>query len=275
MKPELINQLEIAAVHEKNGSITAAINEYLAIIQSDDTFREAYINLGVLYSKLQRFDDAIQCYDRALKLKKDYITLFNIGSLYYKKKEYKKAILFLEKSKHEKQDFLLPLQVMGLCYSRLNNLQAAEQNFQKVISIWPKNRVALTALSIMFFNQGRYEEALKLLHTLDEIDPHNKNLKKIKYSIFEKTGHYDNSLQEIKEITKISQGYKIFNDFIKSVPVEIFTDKYGTMDEKITMLSNEEPHSDTLISLSLCHLFNGDTDRAIDYLYEARKTRNN
>jgi len=41
-------------------------------------------------------------------------------------------------------------------------------------------------------------------------------------------------------------------------------------DEKIDFLKSN-PDRENLITLSLCHLFKGETDTAIDYLFEARK----
>jgi len=54
--------------------------------------------------------------------------------------------------------------------------------------------------------------------------------------------------------------------------VETLTDRFGTIDDKIQSL-NEKVFADSssLISLSLCHLFKGETDAAIDYLFKFKK----
>jgi len=79
-------------------------------------------------------------------------------------------------------------------------------------------------------------------------------------------------VKEIKIIKQKADGYRYFDEFIKSIPVDSLTDKYGTIDNKIDLLKNKTSISgDHLISLSLCHLLKGETDTAIDYLFKFKK----
>lgn len=267
----IIDHMSRALSFEKQGNFAEALKEYNFILKQDSAYRDVYVNLGSLYSRLNRLNDALEAYERALHLKSDYITFFNIGSIYYRKKEFKKAIIYLEKSKRLNSRFVLSIQVMGLCYSRLNNLKAAETNFHEVLNIWPENRVALTALAIMFYNQNRDDEAMDMLNRLVVVDSDNGRVRKLIYSLHRRNGRIDESVKELKRIRRISDGFRMFDEYIASVPVAVYTDRYGTLDEKINMLEEAEKDSDNLISLSLCHLFKGETDRALDCLFEARK----
>lgn len=267
---KLLERFNFAIQLEKSGDYIAALSEYIDIIKMDKTFRDVYINLGSLYSRMNRLDEAMKSYKVALKLKEDFITYFNMGCIYYKHNDYKKAVINLEKSRQFNSNFALALQVMGLCYSRMNNIKAAEANFLDVLKIWSTNKVALTALAIIYYNSGRFDESILFLNRLLSVDPENSKIRELKYSIHYKRNEFDESKQEIKDIKKTSDGYKIYDEFIKSVPVEAYSDKYGTLDEKIDYLK-ANPDRDNLISLSLCHLFKGETDTAIDYLFEVRK----
>jgi len=56
--------------------------------------------------------------------------------------------------------------------------------------------------------------------------------------------------------------------------VEAFNDRFGTMNEKLDRLrvkTREDGGVDSLMALSLCHLIKGDTEMAIEYLFEARR----
>jgi tetratricopeptide (TPR) repeat protein len=160
---------------------------------------------------------------------------------------------------------------MGLCYSRLNNIKAAETNFREVLNYLPYNRVALTALAIMYYNSKQYDEAIIFLNKVLDLNSSAVGIRELKNEIIFKSGKVEEFTREIKTQKKKNYGYRLYDEFIKSVPVEVYTDRYGTIDEKITKLNENEEGRDSLISLSLCHLFKGDTDRAIDYLMEARK----
>lgn len=269
---ELKNRFDNAVRLEKDGHLQKASEEYLAIIELDRNHRESFFNLGSIYSRLNRIDDALRCFKKAIAISEDYIAYFNIGSIYYKTSQYKKAILNLEKAKRLNPDFAMSFLVAGLSFSRMKNIKAAESNFADVLKTWPNNKVALTALVIIFYNSSRFNEAIDYLNRLIEIDSSNLKYREIKSDILYKAGCLEDYADELKSVKKISDGYKLYDEFISSVPVEAYNDKYGTIDEKIETLSKKEDNFDSMISLSLCHLFKGDTDSAIDYLMKAKKS---
>jgi len=265
-----------AVALEKTGEFNSALTEYEAIIIEDNTYREAYINLGSIYFKMNRYKEALKCYLNAAKIKSDHVIYFNIGSILYKTGNYKKAVIQLEKSKKINPSFVMSSLVTGLCFSRLMNIKAAEKNFYNVLKVVPANRVALTALAIIYYNEKRYSDAVYLLDKLLLQDNKNVKIHDLKSTALFKMGKDDKAIDEIKEVAQISERYAYFNEFIKTVPVEVYTDKYGTIEDKITLLKEKSIHDDdSLISLSLCHLFKGETNEAIDYLFEARKRRLN
>lgn len=257
---------------EKNGDYEKALREYHAIINDYPSFRNAYINLGSLYSRLNRLPEAMRCYHAALALGHDFITLFNTGSILYKMGNYQDALKNLEQSALLNNNFAISKLVIGLCHSRLNNIPKAEKYFIDVLRIWPGNRVAMTALAIIYYNNNRYDRSLALLERLLQLDAENIKIRELKSDILLKTGHINESAAEIKVIKRKADGYKFYDEFIKSIPVETLTDRFGTIDDKIELL-NQKVYADSsnLISLSLCHLFKGETDTAIDYLFKFKQ----
>jgi len=265
-------QFEKAVELEKSNDYEKALKEYVSVLRQDRNCREAYMNLGSLYFRMNDTVRAMKCFKMSLHLGEDYLTYFNIGSIYYKTREFKKAVLNFEKSRKLNDHFLLSTLVSGLCFSRMNNIKAAETNFNDVLTSNPYNRVALTALAIMYYNRNNYEEAVELLNRLIMVDRNNAKIRELKFNSLYRMGKIDETVLEIKSLKKISDGYRYYDDFIESVPVEAYNDRYGTIDEKIELL-REKGDSDrkSLISLSLCHLFKGETDAAIDYLFKAKK----
>ncbi|MCL1833607.1 MAG: hypothetical protein FWG49_03805 [Leptospirales bacterium] len=248
------------------------LNHIVEIIKDNPNKRALYIELAVELTRINRFDQAIKSFNKANMLGEDYITFYNIGSLYYKKNDFKNAILALEKSKHLNNKFYMTFLLTGLCYGRLNNFKAAESNFINVITNSPENITALTALAILYFNQGKINDSLKILEKISNTNGKADSIQKIKSEILFNSGKITESANEIKNFKDSSVKFKRFNDYIKSIPVSILTDKYGTIEEKIFKLENHPSKtSGDLISLSLCCLFSGDTDSAIDYLFEARE----
>ncbi len=272
-KSRLQKAYEAAQQLEKSGNIKEAVSAYKKILQQDKNFRPAYINLGFIFFQNEIYGDALTCYERALTLEKDYLVFFNIGSIYYRMQEYKNAVINLERCRKLNRDFPMAILVSGLCYSRMNNYRAAEKNFNEILVIWPDNRVALTALAIMYYNQGRNDESISFLNSLLDIDEGNLRIRELKSAILFKNGNVAASVEEMKKVTRQGENYKFYNEFISTVPVDVMTDRYGSLDEKIETLRGRDGH-ENLISLSLCHLFKGETDTAIEYLYQAKKELN-
>lgn len=272
MHENLDARFAAALSFEKKGDLTSAVSEYRSILEIESGHREACINLGTIYFRLNNYKESEKYYLKALALGEDYLTYFNLGSLYYKTGEYKKSVLYLEKSRNLNSVFYLSSLVKGLSFSRMNNIKAAETNFIKVLNENPQNKIALTALIIIYYNANRLDDSLELLDRLDLNDSSNVKLNELKINILNKLGKTDEIATEIKTISKISKGYIDYNNFIKSVPVDVYSDKYGHIDKKIELLQHKaKKETGSLISLSLCHLLKGETETAIDYLFEAKK----
>ncbi len=256
---------------EANGDLTGAAETCITILKNDPSCREALFRLGSIYSRTNIHDRAALCFEKAVKIQRDYVSFFNLGTAHYRAGSYKKAVISFERARLvDRSSGMAPL-VIGLCYSRMNNIKAAEKNFREVLEVQPDNRAALTALSIIYYNRQQYAEALSLLNRLIKAHTVNSHIKEIRSAALIKSGRFTASADEIKSLSKKTEGYLYYNEFIKSVPVDILTDKYGTIDEKISTLQNRESTGSNLISLSLCHLFKGETETAIDCLYRARK----
>lgn len=259
---------------DRDGHLPQAVEAYTALIKDFGGFREAYCNLGSLYARLERPDDAMEFFERALEHGEDHIVHFNIGAIHYKRKDYKKAIISLNRSKRLNRTFALSSLVMGLCYSRLKNHKAAENCFRDVIGVWPGNLIALTALSILYYQSGRLQGSLKLVDRILVLDIGNTGIRKLRAKILyqlNRTGEY---ATEIRMIKGTAVEYQLFDEFIGSIPGDAFTDKYGTMDEKMERLrekARDKSDVSSIVSLSLCHLLKGDTDLAVDMLMEAKR----
>ncbi len=258
-------------INKPDNNTKLKIAELLSIIAKNRNNRDAYLMLASELARINRFDHAIKYFLKANAIKEDYISLYNIGSLYYKKGDYKKAILALERSKKQKPDYIMSSLVTGLSYSRLNNIKAAVSNFINVLMIDPSNKTALAALSIIYHNSGKLSDSYRLLKKLSEKYPSDEKVINIKSDILYFSGDAANSLQEIKDLKNKSEKFKRYDEYIKSVPVDICNDRYGTLEDKVAKLESiEVKSSDNLMKLSLVHLFSGNTDSAIDYLFEAR-----
>ncbi len=258
---------------DTNLSSENRIRNLLQKIKTNKKSREIYLELGVELVRINMIDQALLSFKQANLLEEDYLSLYNSASLYYKKNEYKAAILQLEKARNLNPEFVMIPILSGICYSRLNNFRAAEVNFIKVLMTDPSNRTALTALSILYHNQGRISESINIINKLTALYKPGEKISKLKTGLIKKS--IDNKNHNLSNAAKDpAEKYREYDDYIKSLPVEIYTDKFGTINDKIEMLETKpDKNAENLISLSLCHLFSGNTDTALEYLYAAKNCK--
>ncbi len=231
---------------------------------------QLYTAIGSELFKKKHLELALHFFKKSNAINEDSLSLYNMGCIYYSLGRYKEAILHLEKSKLNNSQFFMSYLVAGLAYSMLKNGKAAESNFISVLMANPGNETALTALSIIYYNRGDFEKSMKLIDSFLSPKEGNRNLGKLITNILYERGKLEALAGEIKRRKRTESGYKIYDEYIKSVQVRVFTDKYGTMEQKIERLKTGENNQRNLISLSLCHLFSGNTDSAIDYLVQAK-----
>lgn len=80
-------------IHNRNGDLDAAVNDFNAALDIDEQLAEAYLNRGNSYFLAQRYDKAIADYEQSLALgvSKPWAAWYNIGLVHEARKEHDKA----------------------------------------------------------------------------------------------------------------------------------------------------------------------------------------
>ena len=263
-----------AAVPEKGGDLSLAEIEQGVAMGGGGNNRDSLVGRGSMYARMERYEEALDCFNRARALGEDYLVCFNIGSVYYRMGQYKKSILALDTARKMRGDYPAVSLLMGLGFSRLGNVKAAETCFRAVLNHDPDNGIALTALSIMYYESGRNEAALEVINRLLSVNSRNGQIRSLKARLLYRMNRFFEYTGEVRTLRKESDSFTAYDRFIRSVPVEAFNDRFGTLNEKLDMLrakTRKDGGVDSLMALSLCHLIKGDTEMAIEYLFEARR----
>ena len=131
----------IAESFRAEGHLDHAIANYHAAIRMDEEFAPAHAGLGLVLLQAQRYAAAVDATERALELEPE---LPDAGSL---------------------QVFI------GRSWQELGDPSVALQWFERAVRIDALNPKALEPLAMAYFKERRYEEALSLYRTLEEIRP--------------------------------------------------------------------------------------------------------
>ena len=155
------------------GQVDAGLNQVKALLKGNSDDREVYVNLGTIYNRLRRWQEA----DEALNKAEQLAT----------KPEDKEQIAFLRAASLERQ----------------KKYDQAEEVFRKILTRNPDNAAVLNYLGYMFADHNAHlDEALGMIKRAVDLDPANgAYLDSLGWAYF-KLGKYD--LAE-DNLTKASQ----------------------------------------------------------------------
>ncbi len=279
---------------EKSGKLKEAKETYQKIIAEDTSFHLAYQNLGAIAAKSGNHSEAIEFFLRAIKLSPDYKNYYNVGVSFYRLKEYEKAIQFLKQSLHLDKRFVLGHLLLAQIYQILEIDEKTEIYLTNVIKIDPNHKSALGGLAMYYYERNRYPESLRMLERYLLLYPGNSQLKIIQSEVLAKQGNYKASANMLVEMAKTDAGFTNFNQTLANawqeedeISKKSLERIQGTAKKKLKEfqtkleLSRESPEEFTppepqeALDLSLLYLFNGNPEKAMQYLVYAQKMKEN
>jgi len=256
---------------EKSDEYKKALEYYRMSLKIDPEFSKSWINAGALYSRLGRPQKAIICYQKAIKSNPESKAYYNLATEYFKSQNYEraKAILFqlLKLDKRFKQAHLL----LGYTFGKLNQNKQAETCIKNVLKVDSKDTSALTALSLLYFHDSKMELCRKYSNELLTINANSIIAKRLLANL-DIENDLKNSLDLFTDIAEHDPKLKAFS---QSVNTNINLEKKREIKTKRNNLSIKKVKSaQDWLDLSLCTLFDGDSEEAMQYLKKAASLKN-
>lgn len=146
-------------IYFKQGRLDEAINEYLTALKLDP-YTEAYKNLGIAYSKQGRLDEAIKAYLTALKIRPDDAgSYFNLGFTYFKQGLLNEAIRAYQTVLRLRPNFIEAHYYLALTYFKQGRLDEAIKAYQSTLKLIPDDVEIHYNLGIAYWKKGLEDEA--------------------------------------------------------------------------------------------------------------------
>ena len=154
------------------------------IIEIDPNHYKSYINISVIYVKLNKLKDAEEYLVKAIKLKPNYeLAYFNLATTQNKLGKIKEAENNFKKAIQINPDYVEAYTNLGNLYLSIENLNSAERYLEKAINIRPNFSEAHYNLALTQSKKRRYDLAELSYKKAIEFKPNFKdaihNLKKI------------------------------------------------------------------------------------------------
>lgn len=289
---------------EKAGKFKEALRYYRASARENPGFRPALNNLGVMYSKLHRPDLAVGFFKRALELGEDYIINFNLGTEFFRLEKYKLSEFYLKNSLKLNNRVIKAHILLAYLYEKLHDYKKSEIYFQNSQKLDLKNRTAALGYTVFLMDRGREENALSIVQKYLEVKPEDDQFHKLLAGLLLKLRKTDESQRVYSELAKTSEEYTSFTEHLQDLRKEKnkeYNRMFEGIDDKIQnrikrlkrkiekrkklaanntgeVKATESPDEmkqdlKDMVDISFLHLFNGDTEKALNFLFKARKMK--
>jgi Flp pilus assembly protein TadD len=152
----------LGLVYYRQGRLEEAVKEYTTAIRLEPDYAEAYNNLGLVYYLQERIEEAIQQYLTALRLTRGFAKAHNnLGAAYFKQGRLDEAIQEYITALKLKPDDADPHNNLGNAYATQGQLDEAIKEYMAALKLKPDFPEVHHNLGIVYATQGRLEEAVK------------------------------------------------------------------------------------------------------------------
>lgn len=217
-------------IHFNSQDFREATVSYNNAIKIDPSYGQPYHNLALIQSIQGNFDDAILLYQKSIRLlitdREKAIAWNGLGNLYRRKKEYEKAVQAYQRASEIDKDFAIDFEKpivfavneeqrtpnfwldLGKILYNTGAYSKASSAFQKAIKLDPSSAQAYSLLARVLTAQGQYEEAISLHRKSIELSSNKKeraNAWNRLGDAYRKLNDYDNALKAYKNATKLTE----------------------------------------------------------------------
>lgn len=147
---------EIAQESLRDKKYLRAEKALLTILRVDERNATAYNRLGILYSKQQAYEDAIECFEIAQSLEPSASSLHNVGLIYYETEAYDKAALAFEQALSMEDDLAARHIAYAKVQEKLGNNKRMITALERAVEL-EKNPQTLTILADAYDRAGQEE----------------------------------------------------------------------------------------------------------------------
>ena len=158
--------------------IEEAIECYEKGIKINPKYAMIYNNLGAIYKYKNKYKEAENYYKKSIKLDNKIPEPHNnLGNLYTAHNKYKEGIISYNNAVNLKPDFFIAHYNLGITYKTLGKIKESKKHFKECIKINPNLYTAHRNLGLItkYQNEDEHFKILKLLHNDNKIEDSKKS----------------------------------------------------------------------------------------------------
>jgi tetratricopeptide (TPR) repeat protein len=162
----------LGMLYSRQGKTDEALAVLKRALSIDPDCSEAHFNLGNVYREKGSFNEAIDCYKKTLEINPDFAEAHNnLGMTYGKQGLLDEAIAEFNRALTINPTLVDAHYNRGTAYARKGELQKALSDFKAELVIHPDNANAHFNLGMVYLKQGMRDEAITQFKRAIAIDP--------------------------------------------------------------------------------------------------------
>ncbi|MFN6530202.1 tetratricopeptide repeat protein [Nostoc sp. ChiSLP03a] len=149
-----------------------ALEVYEKAVNLRPDYAQAWNGQGKTLNKLRKYKDALVAYDKAIQIQPDYLDAWiGRGTVLGNLQRYQEAIASFDKALELKNDNSEVWNARGEAFSNLNQYDQAIKSYEKAIELKPDNYEAWYKKGLALQNSRQYEEAIAAYQKVVDLKP--------------------------------------------------------------------------------------------------------
>jgi tetratricopeptide (TPR) repeat protein len=197
-----------AALFEK-GQVNEAIEQYQKALKINHNYVEAYNNLGNALKQKGQVDEAIVQYQKALEMDPNYAKAhYNLGNALFQKRRVDEAIEQFQKALEINPTIAEAHYDLGNAFYQKEEVDEAMFQYQKALEINPNYAEAHNNLGNALYQKGQMDEAIAHHQKALEINPNFADAHNNLGIALAKKGQLNEAIDQFQEALQIKSDYR-------------------------------------------------------------------
>jgi tetratricopeptide (TPR) repeat protein len=162
-------------------------------------------NFGLVLFAEGKIEEAIDYYNKAMRITPDYIFFYNNrGAAYAKLGQYQRAIEDYNQAIRLKPDHSGAYYNRGLAYTDIGQYQQAIENFNTAIHLKPNNADAYNNLGTTYLKLGQYQQAIENCNQAIRLKPNDANGYYNRGIAYGKLGQHQREIEDYNQAIRLT-----------------------------------------------------------------------
>ncbi|WXR62628.1 tetratricopeptide repeat protein [Peptostreptococcaceae bacterium AGR-M142] len=185
-----------------------AIEDYNKAIELDKNYVQAYYGRGIVYRIQEEYEKAIEDYNKAIELDENYVqAYYGRGIVYRIQEEYEKAIEDYNKVIELDKNRLNAYYGRGIIYRIQGEYEKALEDYNKVIELDENDVDAYYGRGIIYRIQGEYKKALKDYNKVIELDKNYVDAYYGRGIVYRIQEEYEKAIEDYNKVIELDKNY--------------------------------------------------------------------